>query len=134
VWPAVPPAQVAPLLRSAGMALVPAPVSGAGTVPDTLYRAVAAGVPVVAADVGELATTVRGYRLGALYRPGDPASLVEAVQDVVRRYPDHVRRVRAAQRSLSWAADETVLLDVYAGLRPRVTVVELPVTEGTRLR
>ena len=109
------------LLRGAGVALVTHSDRWPNhrlAMPNKLFQAVAAGVPVVATDVGELATVVRGYRLGTLYTPGDPGSLAHAVADLLAHYDDHVEAVRAALPSLSWPADERVLLDVYAGLRP----------------
>lgn len=119
VLPPVPAAEVGWLLRGAGVALVTLSDRWQDhrlALPDALFQAVAAGVPVVATDVGELATVVRGYRLGTLYRPGDPASLAAAVAALLARYDEHVAAVRTARPSLSWSADERVLIDVYAGL------------------
>jgi glycosyltransferase involved in cell wall biosynthesis len=130
VQAAVAPAEVPWLMRSAGIAVVTLSDRWPDhrlALPDSLFQAVAAGVPVVATDVGELATLVRGYRLGALYRPGDAGSLALAVAAVLDRYDEYVTAVRAAARWLSWAADERILLDVYAGLAPASpAVVQLP--------
>ena len=119
---------VAERLQDAGVALVPRSGRWAGhrlALPDTLFQAVAAGVPVVATDVGELATVVRGYRLGTLYAPGDAASLEIAVRALLERYEDHVRAVRRAVPWLSWASDAAVLRDVYAGLGAPRPVLQL---------
>ncbi|WP_198950339.1 glycosyltransferase [Kineosporia sp. A_224] len=119
VLDAVPADEVSWLLRGAGVALVTHSDRWPNhrlAMPNKLFQAVAAGVPVVATDVGELATLVRGYRLGALYRPGDPASLVAAVADVLAGYDRYAAAVRVAAASLTWPADERMLLDVYAGL------------------
>ena len=131
----VPAGEVPWLMRGAGLALVTLSDRWQDhrlALPDTLFQAVAAGVPVVATDVGELATVVRGYRLGTLYRPGDPASLAAAVAAALGRYDEHVAAVRTARPSLSWSADERVLLDVYAGLAP-AGPARTPVAAGAGL-
>ena len=51
-----------------------------------LFQAVAAGVPLVAADVGALAAVVRSRGIGTLYRPGDVASLGVALQQAVENF------------------------------------------------
>lgn len=84
--------------------------------PNKLFHAVRAGVPVVATDVGELAATVREHGIGTLYRPGDAADAARAVQEAVRRYDELVAAVRRAAPALSWDADATVLTDLYARL------------------
>jgi glycosyltransferase involved in cell wall biosynthesis len=85
--------------------------------PNKLFHAISAGVPTVATDVGVLAETVREHGVGTLYRPGDPASLKRAVQDLLDGYAGYVNAVRRAAGTLSWSVDERVLLDVYAGLQ-----------------
>ena len=86
--------------------------------PNKLYHAVRAGVPVVAADLPELARVVAEHRLGATYAPGDPAGLVTAVADVAARYPDVVASVAAAQAGFGWDRDAAILLAAYAALTP----------------
>jgi len=135
IRPALPPGEVGPLLRSAGVALVTHSDQWPNhrlAMPNKLFQAVAAGVPVVATNVGELAVVVRGYRLGSLYEPGDADSLVRAVEDVLAGYEHHLAAVRAAARALSWAADEQVLLDVYAGLPPATSGVPESLSEKGR--
>ena len=118
----LPPVEVGAVgtaLRSAGLALVTLE-PGCGNheiaLPNKLFHAVSAGVPVVASDVGELARTVRAHGLGVLYRAGDPASLVGAVEEARRRYPELVAAVGRAAEELSWPRDRATLLRVYAGL------------------
>jgi len=119
---AVPPEQVARLLTDAGLALVTHSDRWENhrlALPNKLFHAVAAGVPVVATDVGELAAAVRRHGLGTLYRPGDAAGLVRAVEEACRRYPELVAAVRAAGPELSWEHDAKVLLGVYERLAAR---------------
>jgi glycosyltransferase involved in cell wall biosynthesis len=75
-------------------------------------------VPVVAADLPELARLVAEQGLGATYRPGDPASLACAVADVVARYPAAVAAVAAAQQRFGWEHDAAVLVEAYRDLPP----------------
>lgn len=84
--------------------------------PNKLFHAVQAGVPVVATDVGELAAAVRRYGLGTLYTPGDADSLVEAARQAVADYDTLHTAVHAAAAELSWETDATRLLEAYAGL------------------
>jgi len=119
VLPAVPVAEVDRLLAEAGLALVTHSDRWANHVlamPNKLFHAVRAGVPVVATDVGELALLVREHGVGELYRPGDAADLARAVDRAVAGYPALVAAVRAAAPALSWEADAATLLRVYATL------------------
>jgi glycogen(starch) synthase len=84
--------------------------------PNKLFHAVRAGVPVVATDVGELAAVVRRHGLGVLYRPGDGADLARALREAVARYGSLVSAVRRARPALSWDVDAAALLAVYSRL------------------
>ncbi len=87
--------------------------------PNKLFHAVRAGVPVVAADLPEMAAVVTEHRLGALYHPGDSTSLARAVAAVVTDYPAYAAGVRAARGALAWENDAKVLVDVYDGMSRR---------------
>ncbi|WP_433164744.1 glycosyltransferase [Kribbella sp. CA-247076] len=84
--------------------------------PNKLFHAVRAGVPVVAADLPELRAVVTQYKLGTLYTPGDPASLTTAVRDLIDNYPTYTDGVRSAATDLNWEQDSTVLVAAYAEL------------------
>ena len=64
--------------------------------PNKLFHAVRAGVPVVAADLPEIRRTVLRYGFGELYRPGDATSLAAATLRVARRLPELTAAARAA--------------------------------------
>jgi glycosyltransferase involved in cell wall biosynthesis len=116
VGPARPVEEVDVRLAAAGLALVTHSDRWANhrlALPNKLFHAVRAGVPVVATDVGELAATVRAHGLGTLYRPGDPQDCARAVTEAVARYPELVAAVRRAAPELSWQADAAVLTGVY---------------------
>ncbi len=87
--------------------------------PNKLFHAVRAGIPVVAADLPELGRVVREHGLGATYRPGDAASLAAAVADVAGRYPATLDAVAAAGPLLGWEHDAAQLVSAYAALPAR---------------
>jgi len=114
-----PVAEVDDLLAAAGLALVTHSDRWANHVlamPNKLFHAVRAGVPVIATDVGELALLVREHGVGELYRPGDADDLVRAVHRAVANYPALVAAVRTAAPALSWERDAAALLAIYATL------------------
>ncbi len=80
----LPQAQVRQLLAAADVAVAPYPaLAGFGYSPLKLYEYLAAGVPVVASDIGQVAEVLGGGRWGRLVPPGDPAALAEAVRSVL---------------------------------------------------
>jgi glycosyltransferase involved in cell wall biosynthesis len=114
-------------LRAAGLALVTHSnrwVNHRLALPNKLFHAVHAGVPVIATDVPELRRVVTEHGIGVLYRPGDPESLATAVQSAVNHYPDLVTAVRRAAPQLSWKPDEQVLHQVYAELSQNLRLLQ----------
>jgi glycogen synthase len=107
------------LLAEAGLALVTHSDKWANhrlAMPNKLFHAVHAGVPVVATDVGELGALVRKHGVGELYTPGDAESLVAAIARARAHYPELLKAVQDALPQLSWPADAEVLLGIYRGL------------------
>ena len=84
--------------------------------PNKLFHAVHAGVPVIATNVSELAEVVSKYDLGELYEPGNAKSMAVAINRAIARHGELIKNVAAAQSALSWAKDEAVLLEIYASL------------------
>lgn len=82
--------------------------------PNKLFHAVHAGVPVIATDVTELAGIVRQYDIGELYEPGNPTSMEDAILRAISRHSELVLNVKAAQTELSWDRDAQVLRDIYS--------------------
>ncbi|HEX7404364.1 MAG TPA: glycosyltransferase family 4 protein [Candidatus Nanopelagicaceae bacterium] len=81
--------------------------------PNKLFHAVQAGVPVIATDVTELGRIVRHYDIGELYEPGDSHSMISAIQKAIARHAELLDNVRAAQSELSWDHDAEVLRSLY---------------------
>ena len=93
--------------------------------PNKLFHAVRAGIPVIAADLPELSRAIRGQGIGATYRPGDAASLAAAVAEVAGRYDDALAAVAAVQEHYRWERDAAVLAEAYDDL-PRRTAGGTP--------
>ncbi|MFJ6216221.1 glycosyltransferase [Streptomyces sp. NPDC092296] len=107
------------LLRRYGLAVVTLTDSCDNhrlALPNKLFHAVRAGVPVIAADLPELARTVRRYDLGELYRPGDPGSYRAALRRAGERYPQLLRSVAVARAELAWERDARRLVSLYGAL------------------
>ena len=84
--------------------------------PNKLFHAVRAGVPVVAADLPEMRAVVTQYKLGTLYKPGDPASLTAAVRELIENYSTYADGIRSATTDLNWEQDSAKLVAAYANL------------------
>jgi glycosyltransferase involved in cell wall biosynthesis len=84
-----------------------------------LLRALGAGVPAVAYDVGGVAEPVRAYGAGAVVAPGDVDALAAAVRTLIAD-PEALERARAgarrAREELTWDASARAHLDLYAEL------------------
>jgi glycosyltransferase involved in cell wall biosynthesis len=65
--------------------------------PVTLLEAYAAGLPVVASDIGPLSSLVQDGVTGQKFRPGDPADLAHTVSELVAQ-PDNLTDMRQAAR------------------------------------
>jgi glycogen synthase len=108
------------LLRDAGIALVTLSdkwLNNRIGMPNKLFMAVRAGVPVVASDLPALRRIVTEYGIGRLYRPGDAASLAAAVREVEASYRELTAAVARARVELSWERDAVALRAVYDRLR-----------------
>jgi glycogen(starch) synthase len=81
--------------------------------PNKLFHAVQAGVPVIATDVTELGRIVRHYDIGELYTPGDSQSMILAINKAIARHSELLANVQASQSELSWDRDAQVLRSTY---------------------
>ncbi len=113
--------EVTKRLQAAGLALVSHSDRWENhrlALPNKLFHAIHAGVPVVATDVDELAAVVRRYGIGTLYRPGDHKSLAAAVEAARTNYAELCAAVAAAQPELSWDVDGPRLVQALALAAP----------------
>ena len=84
-----------------------------------LLRALGAGVPVVAYDVGGLGEPVRRFGAGRVVPAGDVAALTEAVRELLED-PQALEEARAgaqrARQELTWDASAHAHLELYREL------------------
>lgn len=122
IEPARPVDEVDDVLRAGGISVVTLSdtcLNHRLALPNKLFHAVRAGVPVLAADLPEMRQLVTEYEIGELYRPGDAGSMRAALERLTENYPDRCKRVAAAAGELSWDYDSTVLAGVYGDLAQR---------------
>jgi glycosyltransferase involved in cell wall biosynthesis len=81
-----------------------------------LLRALGAGIPVVAYDVGGVAEPVRAYDAGRVVPAGDVEALADAIHTLLSD-GDALERARAgarrARESLTWDASARAHIDLY---------------------
>jgi glycosyltransferase involved in cell wall biosynthesis len=88
-------------LAALDVAVLPYPaLAGFSFSPLKLYEYLAAGVPVVGSDLGQIRTALGGGRWGTLVRPGDPSALAEGIRCVLTD-PIGAREVAAAARRVA---------------------------------
>lgn len=119
IEPARPVDEVDEVLREVGISVVTLTDSCENhrlALPNKVFHAVRAGVPVVAADLPELRRLVTQYGIGALYTPGDAESMQRALEQVANHYPALCARVAAARDELNWDQDSKALVRVYEQL------------------
>jgi len=94
----LPHADVPRFLAALDVALIPYPeLDGFAFSPLKLYEYLAAGIPIVASDIGQVGTVLREAGCGVLVRPGDPAELAEGIHAVLHE-PERHRGLAAEVR------------------------------------
>ncbi|MHB8958678.1 MAG: glycosyltransferase [Candidatus Limnocylindrales bacterium] len=124
--PAVPPAELPPLVASADVGAVlqmPFDLNLRLSTPNKLWECLAVGTPVVASDFPEIRRVVAGFPegpLGALCDPQDDEAIAAALTGLLAD-PDALgaareRCRRAAAERWNWEAEGTTLVAVHRGL------------------
>jgi len=137
IEPARPVDEVDDVLRTDGISVVTLTDTCENhrlALPNKLFHAVRAGVPVLAADLPEMRRLVTRYGLGQLYRPGDVGSMRAALERLIEDYPQWCEQVAKAAGELSWEQDAMALSGVYdtlAGRVDRLSVQPVSVEEGS---
>ena len=81
-----------------------------------LLRALGAGVPVVAYDVGGIAEPVRRFGAGRVVEPGDVAGLAAAIEELLADPGEARAGALRARDELTWDASARAHLDLYREL------------------
>ena len=127
VLDAVPPDELVAWISSADIAVVlqqPSDLNLQLSTPNKLFEAIAAGVPVLASDLPEIARVVHGDPagpLGELCDPRDQDAIAGALGRLLGLDPRaravlRARCLTAARERLNWEREVTALLDVYANI------------------
>lgn len=124
----VPPSSVVPTVAQGdlGLCLFQAShLSYYWTLPNKFFEYLHAGIPVLASDFPETRRLVERYEVGALCDPGNPASIADAVNDLLSR-PDDLAKMRdnalKAAQELNWEHERERLLDLYRRRVPSMPI------------
>ncbi len=106
--PPVPGPDVPQTLADADAAIVyvrPVALSYRYALPNKLFESIHAGLPIVAADLPDIAAVVRELDLGAVFAGGEPAELAAAIDQVLSDREHYRESVRRAASSFDWAQE-----------------------------
>lgn len=118
----VPSARVPATMRAADAALIPTPNicrSHDLSLPNKLFDAVMAGVPLAVSDLTHLREFVGEHELGELFDATDPRSIAAAATRVLGGRPRGVEdreRLRRLQEEVAWEHQGHALVRLYAEL------------------
>jgi glycosyltransferase involved in cell wall biosynthesis len=87
------------------------------TLPNKLFEAVQARLPVVATDLPQIRTIVDHYEIGELVPAGDADSLGAAIERILSAPDSYRSRLEVAAHELSWEEEQKVLLEAYRAVR-----------------
>ena len=122
----LPPEELIDFIASGDVAVIAAPdacLSYRYSLPNKLFEALFAGLPLVVSDLDDMRDFVTQHRLGETFTNGDLAALVAALREVLAqraRYVDARAREELRQR-LSFEREAAELLVCYCGLAARAT-------------
>ena len=121
--PPVSPQAVAATVQSCDVAAVllcPESWHIRSTLPNKLFEALAAGVPVVTSDTFALRRIVRRYELGVLCDPRDPNAIATALRQLLTPEAQayHRTRIHRAQQRINWTHEAQRLRTIYRELLP----------------
>ncbi len=84
----------------------------------------AAGLAILTNNLPVIAAIVNKHQIGAIYHSDDPTIIAQAIDELAS---DRIRLEQYRQRAwqvyrehYTWEKHQRVLLDVYAGLKPKV--------------
>lgn len=115
----VAPDQVPAVASQADCALVaiePVCLSYYYTLPNKLFEAIQAGLPVLASDLPDMRTVVEGYRIGRLFRTGRPGEVRDGIRGLLADVDAYKSNAATAAAELTWEHESQVLCRAYARL------------------
>lgn len=121
----VPYKQVVPTASSADIGVALNQDTGLNarfSLPNKLFESIAAGIPVVASDLPDLAAIVAEHGVGEICDPDDAADIARAIARLVgdrERYEAARESCRRAARSLNWELESSKLVEVVDRLAIR---------------
>ncbi|MDJ0719108.1 MAG: IS607 family transposase [Prochloraceae cyanobacterium] len=123
----VPHEEVPGLLASMDVAVAPYPaLTDFYFSPLKVYEYMAAGLPIVASDIGQLKTLIENEENGLLCKPGDPIALAKALNRLRRSERERNRLGKAARKTIeqnhTWDAIVTVILDLAMSKYPQCSL------------
>jgi glycosyltransferase involved in cell wall biosynthesis len=121
---AVPPAELIRWTSSADVMVIAIPATSDNhryAIPNKLFEAMAAGVPVVASDLPGMAPIIREVGAGVLCDPRSPASIAAGLRTLLEEAPDvaaerRSRILEAARTRYAWESHEERLLELWQRL------------------
>jgi glycosyltransferase involved in cell wall biosynthesis len=131
----LPPASVPPALREASVCVIPVQNicrSYDLALPNKLFDAVMAGVPIAVADLVAMRTFVSRHGLGEHFDETDPRSIARTVCHLLEDQPPGLRdpaALDAVQRSICWEEQERILWSIYERITQSI-VGEGRITQG----
>lgn len=116
------PDEVAGALADADVSIVyvrPTCLSYRYSLPNKLFEAIHAGLPIAAADLPDTARIVEDFGVGRVFGSDSPQDLARVVLEVLQE-PDAYRRAsRAAVEHLTWEVEAERLVGLYAEILAR---------------
>lgn len=88
------------------------------TLPNKLFEAIAAGIPVVVGPSDEIVSIVERYDMGVICDPTDPKSIADAILEVLKpeNYARFKQGAERAREDLNWEVEEKKLIALYEGI------------------
>ena len=96
--------------------IIPATLSYEYAMPNKLFEAMMAGLPIVGADLAEMGTFIRDHKLGQTFDPNDPSDFARALVDVATQMPVYARAEHDQAQLVDqfcWEQQTEALLEAY---------------------
>lgn len=124
---AVAPDQVPAVASQANVALVgvePVCLSYRFCLPNKLFEAIQAGLPVLASDLPDMRRVVREHDLGELFQTGRPDEVRDGLRRILAAHDRFAERTAKAAAQLHWSNEAYILLSAYENLLDGSPVTE----------